>query len=200
MKNSITDKYFKQAKWTPAESVLLIIAVLGVIYATFFWGGGPIGVPVSVVSAFILVFLKSQKIKDSEVDSQINKLISTHIGDTGLKNIIKCFDLQSEPIRKGKDGKLRSSIYVVSFFKFDKEFAEITVYNLDLLSTTVSKNTYKISNETPVFLQEKTIQVSGNQKTVEYLVCKDVSLNIPVYTNEINASSIIEKLCRNEKN
>lgn len=200
MKNDIIEKYFKQSNWTLFELIMLIVAILSVICITFFYRGIPMGTPPLVVSVSILIFLKSQKIKDAEIDAKINELVFTYVGNEESKNIIKCFDLQSEPIRKGKDGRLRSSIYVVSFFKFDKEFAEITVYNLDLLSTTVNKNIYKISNETPVFLQEKTIQVSGSQKTVEYLVCIDVSLNIPVYTNEINASSIIEKLCRNEKN
>ena len=195
MKNDIIEKYFKQSNWTLFELIMLIVAILSVICITFFYRGIPMGTPPLVISVSILIFLKSQKIKDAEIDAQINELVFTYVGNEESKNIIKCFDLQSEPIRKGKDGRLRSSL-----FKFDKEFAEITVCNLDLLSTTVNKNIYKISNETPVFLQEKTIQVSGSQKTVEYLVCKDVSLNIPVYTNEINASSIIEKLCRNEKN
>ena len=199
MKKSIAQKYFEQRQWSILEIIMVIVIIISAIVATFVWGGGPIGLPLLVISIGVLIFLKSTKIKDDEIDDELNKLLANNFEVIDSKKTIKCFELNGNPVVKGKDGQMRSSVCVVSVFLFNAETTQITSYTFDLLSENVTQKTYTIFGDMKVYLQDKTISVLGADKQVQYLECGDVSMSIPVNTNDIDTHSIVEKLCNDEK-
>ena len=196
MKKNDMQKYFYQKKWSLLDIVCIAIAVISIIIATFVWGGGPIGFPLFAVSIVVLICSKSAKTKDSEVDDKINRFITENEIKTDLKNIIETFDLNASPVVKGKDGKLRSSNYVISSFDFCSAHTKIAVHRIDLLTNDVKKETYLISNDETISLIEKTFKTPKGNKKANYLACDTFLCDIPVCTDDINASKIIEKICR----
>ena len=116
MKKSIIEKYFKQKRWSLFEILMVIVIAIATVIATFVWGGGPIGFPLLAASIIALAVSKSTKIKDTDFDLELNKLVTNHVGVLEKKASIKCFDLQVQPRVKGKDGKIRSTSYVISTF------------------------------------------------------------------------------------
>lgn len=199
MKKSIAQKYFEQKRWSVLEIIMVIVMIISAIVATFVWGGGPIGLPLLVVSIGVLIFLKSTKIKDNEIDDELNKFLANNLEVVDSKKTIKCFELNGNSVVKGKDGQMRSSVYVVSVFLFDTENTQITVYTFDLLSESVTQKTYTIFRDMKVYLRDKTISVLGANKHIQYLECGDISMSIPVNTNDIDTHNIVEKLCNDEK-
>ena len=195
MKKSNIEKYFTQKNWTLLEILCIIIGTAALIVGTFVWGGGPIGLPLFAFSLLILICVRSSKIKGSYIDRELQKLIDENEIISHGKNVIKSFDLKKGQVIREK-GKCRSNIYVVSLFDFQGNFANIRVYRIDLLSQSIKKEFYTVECGERVILREESVSISGVSKNVNYLVCDEFSSDIPVQTNDINASEIIQKLCK----
>lgn len=195
MKKSNIEKYFTQKNWTLLEILCIIIGTAALIVGTFVWGGGPIGLPLFAFSLLILICVRSSKIKGSYIDRELQKLIDENEIISHGKNVIKSFDLKKGKVIREK-GKCRSNIYVVSLFDFQGNFANIRVYRIDLLSKSIKKEFYTVECGERVILREESVSISGVSKNVNYLVCDEFSSDIPVQTNDINASEIIQKLCK----
>ena len=195
MKKSNIEKYFTQKNWTLLEILCIIIGTAALIVGTFVWGGGPIGLPLFAFSLLILICVRSSKIKGSYIDRELQKLIDENEIISHGKNVIKSFDLKKGKVIREK-GKCRSNIYVVSVFDFQGETVNISVYRIDLLSQSIKKEFYTVECEERVILREESVSISGVSKNVNYLVCDEFSSDIPVQTNDINASEIIQKICK----
>lgn len=199
MKNNLAQKYFEQKNWTVLELILLGVAIIAAGIITFAWHGIPIGTPILIVAVVALAFSKTQKVKDAEIDSMLNKMIANEIDSDVLKKSIQSFDLQSQPAKKGKDGKMRSSIYVVALTEFEKEIAKLTCWRFDLLQENFTKESYTVTIGSGVSLIETSVTVSGSQKEVAFLESDAFTSAIPVEINDIIVDKIVKKLCGLEK-
>jgi hypothetical protein len=65
-----------------------------------------------------------------------------------------------------------------------------------MLTNNVEKEFYTVDCGENVVLLEESASVSGVNKKVYYLVCDAFSSDIPVHTNDINASEIIRRICK----
>ncbi|MBE6566962.1 MAG: hypothetical protein E7659_07675 [Ruminococcaceae bacterium] len=199
MKNNLAQKYFEQKNWTVLELILLGVAIIAAGIITFAWHGIPIGTPILIVAVVALAFSKTQKVKDAEIDSMLNKMIANEIDSDVLKKSIQSFDLQSQPAKKGKDGKMRSSTYVVTLTEFEKEIAKLTCWRFDLLQENFTKESYTVTIGSGVSLIETSVTVSGSQKEIAFLESDAFTSAIPVEINDIIVNKIVKKLCGLEK-
>ncbi|MBQ7392199.1 MAG: hypothetical protein IJV73_05885 [Clostridia bacterium] len=199
MKNNFTQKYFEQKNWTVLELIFLGIAIIAAFVFTFLRYGIPIGTPFFIVAVAALAFLKTQKIKDAEIDSMLNKMIANSIEPDVLKKSMKSFDLQAQLTKKGKDGKMRSSAYVVTLVEFEKGTAKSTCWRFDLLQENFAKESYTVTIGSGVSLVEKSVTVSGSQKEVAFLESDAFTSAIPVEVNDITVDKTVKKLCGLEK-
>ncbi len=199
MKKNIVEKYFNQKNWTIIETICVIVAVLFSIVGTFIDGGGPIGIPLVAVSIIVLIIYRTTKISDAEIDNLLNKIIETEVDVKESKQVINTFDFRASKIRKGKDGKARSSSYVISCFSLNPCSTEINVYNIDLISGKVKNTRYSIPKDESILLIEDRIEIGDTKKTIQFIECKSSDLLLPVNTDDMNAYKIIETICANEK-
>ncbi|MBQ9151424.1 MAG: hypothetical protein IJX72_04170 [Clostridia bacterium] len=199
MKKNTAEKYFHQKSWSLQEIICIIAIIISAVVATIVPGGIPMGIPIMVVAVIVLVFSKSAKIKDAEIDAELEKLVAAHMDLTGCERVVKCYDLYNQPIVKGKDGGLRSPRYVISVFTFGHEDMEITVYNFDLVSHRVDKRFHKIPKDEEVSLIEEAGSVPGGRKTLQYLEGSSISERIPVCTEDVHSAGIIERVCNPDR-
>ncbi len=196
MKNkNYVEKYFTQKSWTVLEIILLVITIISAIVFSFVWGGGPIGLPVFMVALVCLIVSKSSKTKAVEVDNAKAKLLSDLNIEKSSKNCIEMYDPNAKYAKIGKDKALRSSEYILSVFDFKKENTEINVYRLDLLNKESKKETFILTPDAKAELTEEVLLIGGVRKTVQFLTCPSVGMKIPVTTNDIDASNIVNKIC-----
>ena len=195
MKNKNAQKYFTQKNLSAIDIICIAVAVIGAIVATFVWGGGPIGIPMFVFSIMVLVFLRSTRIQDQEIDKLVQKMFSENCGDLEDKNMICTFYLSKENSVKGKDGKLRSPQYVVSYYETLSAETKITVYYFNLIESMVEKENILVSNSTKMHLNEQTLMLSSGRKKIYFLSSNDNSFNIPVTVDDVESARILEKLC-----
>lgn len=94
MKKNPLEKYYQQKNWTIVEIVCVVAILIAAVVATVVNGGIPIGVPIMAVAAVVLIFSKTSKIKDSELDTELDKLVSKHIRLEDHKSVIACYDLK----------------------------------------------------------------------------------------------------------
>lgn len=200
MKKSVAERYFTQSNWTIAEIICVTVAVLSLIAATFVDGGGPIGFPLAIVSIIVLIICKTAKIKDAEIDSLLDKIIKDKVEVKESKQVIRAFDLRGCKVKKGKDGKVRSTKYVISCFSPNPRSVEIDVYNIDLISGKVENVRYSIPREESILLAEEKIEIGGARKTIQIMENKESNLSLPVHTDDVDTCKIVEEICANAKN
>ena len=197
MKKNLAEKYFGQKNWTVFETVCLAAAVLFMMIATFIDYGGPIGLPLAVLSVIVFVVYRTSKVSDAEMDALLNKIMEGKVDTKAPEQVIGIFDFRKRPIRKGKDGKVRSAQYVVSCFSFTPCSTEIKVYTIDLISGNVEEKSYSVPRGETVSLTEDWIQIGDAKKKMQQIESKTLGLSLPVSTDDVNASKIIEKICAN---
>ena len=168
---------------------------MSVIVATFVWGGGPIGIPLLALSVMILIFSRSTRVKDSEIDRIVEKMFSENCKDLDDKNMISAFYLSKESAVKGMDGKTRSPQYVVSYYENVSNGTNITVYCFNLVENTVRKESYFVNANVKLFLEEHTVILSSGRKKVHFLSSNEQGFNIPVTVDDVGSARILEKLC-----
>ena len=89
------EKYFNQKMISWLDVVLASIAVGGWAFSSFVWGGGRIGIPIFVAAAAVLGAKRSMRIKDSELDGALAKMLSENGIDVEDENTVFSFDYQS---------------------------------------------------------------------------------------------------------
>lgn len=195
MKKHIAEKYFVQKNWTVLETICVIVALLFAIVGTFIDGGGPIGLPLAAVALVALIISKTTKISDADIDNLLKSMIEAEVDVKGSKQVISTFDLRSGKIKKGRDGKVRSSSYVMSCFSVVPHATEINVYTIDLISEKTERSRYSISKDASIVLKEDKIKVGDAQKKIQYIESSSPELSLPVNTDDVNECKIIEMIC-----
>ncbi len=180
------------------RSVLEIICIAGLILcipvAIFLPGGIPIGGTVAAVLAAILIFRNTAKVKDSEVDIALENLLGDRKILLDPRTTIGTFDLSVTPIIKGKDGKLRTSLYVVSQFAEDAKGLHITVYRVNLLGGTVERHFHDLPPNTPLSLTQTPVQTPVGQRIRSALTSPLIDEEIPVTMEDVNSARLVEWL------
>ena len=195
MKNKIAQKYFAQKKFSVVDFICIAVAIVAAIVATFVWGGGPIGIPLLALSLIVLVFSRSTRVKDSEIDRIVKKMFSENCGELEENKLICTFYLSKESALKGKDGKIRSPQYVVSYYETVESGTNITVFYFNLIENTLVKENFFANDGTKLFLEESTVILSSWRKKMYFLSSNEQGFSIPVSVDDIGSARILEKLC-----
>lgn len=190
MKTSNIEKYFKQKSWSIPEIICVVAIIVAIIFILAI--SIPIGVPLGGVAVIVLVFIKSAKIKDAEVDRALNAIMEAHGITLDPNSVVGVYDFKETRVVKGKDGKLRSDRYVVAAFSFGGESKDITVYRIQISTGQVVEKTYMFHGEEDVFLQEEALMTSAGRKTVYFLVGSIFEEPIPVPMDDVQASKLVE--------
>lgn len=152
----------------------------------------------AVVSIIVLIICRTTKIKDAEIDDLVNKIVEDKVEVKEPKQVISTFDFRGCKVKKGRDGKVRSTKYVISCFSLNPCSVEINAYNIDLVSGEVENVRYSIPRDESILLVEKRGAIGG--KTIQIIENKASNLSLPVNTDDMNAYRIVEEICANEKN
>lgn len=196
MKRTPVEKYFTQKEWTVIEIICVAFIIIGAILFTFVWNAGPIGIAIFLVALVVLLISKSSKIKAADVDAAKAKLLSDEIINRNSNNCIEMYDPLAEYTKIGKDKVLRSTEYVVSVFDFKNDSTDIHVTRADLLQGSIEREVFTVTSRDVPELTDEVFTIGGVRKTVQFIKCPPLRLSIPVTTNDIDSSSIVEKLCK----
>ena len=198
MKNkNIVEKYFNQKDFSIIEIVLAIIAVVSLIVATVVQGGGPIGLPVLLACIVAFCICRSFKIKDSEIEEVLRKIIQDNKIDCS-ENDIQCYDLKSAVIKKRKDGKFISPNYYITAIVFFAEETIFNIYVIDLIKQSAEKLSYRVDTDKAIILTEETIKTRAGFAKVSWLEIEGDGV-IFVESNDYKASQLIQKVCDRHK-
>ena len=110
MKNN-AEKYFHQKDLSILEIILLMIAIISLIVATFIQDGGPVGFPILLICIVVFFIHHSFKIKDNEMEQILKKIIQDNkVKDS--ESTIKCYELKNTAVKK------RRKIYFSKLFYY----------------------------------------------------------------------------------
>ena len=173
---------------------MLILAVASAIVAIFIQGGGPIGLPASLVCICAFSIIHSKKIKDDEIEQMIKKIKEDNqIPDSDYT--IEGYELKNTAVRKRKDGKLISPDYYVTEIRTSTDGSMIfNVYAINLIDSSVEMTSHSVSGSGKVTLVEETVKTSKGPAKMSYLRL-DESCAIPVTLNDYKSSQLIESIC-----
>jgi hypothetical protein len=198
MKNkNIVEKYFNQKDFSIIEIVWIIIAVVSLIVATVVQGGGPIGLPVLLACIVAFCVCRSFKIKDSEIEEVLRKIIQDNKIDCS-ENDIQCYDLKIAVIKKRKDGKFISPNYYITDIVFFAEETIFNIYVIDLIKQSAEKLSHRVGINKSIVLTEEIIKTRAGFAKVSYLKMEGGCV-IPVELNDYKASQLIQKVCDRHK-
>ena len=198
MESKMISKYFKQKRYSVMDIIFAVSAIASLFVAVFVWGGGPIGFPIFAVSVAGLCISRSMRVKDEAVDHELEKFLSQHqicLNDPSVATIAT-YDLQKSPIKKGRDGKLRSPCYWVTTFGFERAILHIAVLRVDLLNGTIQMSDYPVSAEQTICLAEQEIPKIARVKKNYCLSCPAFGEEkIPVCLDSVEDSDLINRVC-----
>ncbi len=181
------------------RSILEVICIAGLVacipVAVFMPGGIPIGGTVAAVLAVIMIFCHTVKVKDSEVDAALQGLLDDRQISPDPRTTVQTFDLSVAPVIKGKDGRLRTSRYVVSQFVEDADGLHITVYRVDLLAGKSTRTVYDLPPEQGLTLTETPVPTPVGRRMRYALVSPLIDGNIPVTMEDVDSARLVERLC-----
>jgi len=192
MKASSVEKYFKQKSWSVPELICVFAIIVAIVFILAI--SIPIGVPLGGVAAVALVFIKSAKIKDAEVDRVLNSLIEAHGISLDPQNTIAVYDLKDTRVVKGKDGKLRSNRYVITTVHFGQTRKEMGVYRIELLTGQVTRETYSFAYTDEILLQEEAVMMPVGRRTVHSLISSAFNAPIPILMDDVHMANLVEKV------
>ena len=191
-KNSVK-QYFHQKDFSFLDIVLIIIAIVSLIVATFIQGGGPIGLPALLVCVVLFCICRSFKIKDSEIEQTLKKIIQDNKIECS-ESTIECYELKNTAIKKRKDGKFISPIYYITNIVFSPEDTIFKIYVIDLIKQSVEMVCRSVNCNEPIILTEETIKTGAGFAKVSHLET-DNGCVIPVALNDYETSQLVEKVC-----
>ncbi len=194
MKNKSVQKYFKQKSFSVLDIICIVAAVIGAIVGTVVWGGGPIGFAVLGVAIAVLAFSRSARAKDDDVDKELTRLLGENGIERAAKSSVSGFDLEAKVVR-GKDQKLRSDRYFVTYFDFLENKITVNTFLIDLISGTVSEKKYEIGKGERASVIETDIPKVSNKKSC-CLSCESwCGECVPISLDDLESSKLIEKVC-----
>lgn len=194
--------YFSQKRWTWIDTVSVAMIAVGAAILVLWNGFGPIGIPITLIGAVIKIFSGNAKVKDSDYDADLQKLIDANYIETQRKinddytdvtqKITLCgYDVGKAPVILGKDNKLRASDYYVSTFEFENEKCKLEIYKINIITKKVELGSYPISLPRAYEIIEKPCAISGKKS---YMLKIDGVPEIPVDINSTDTDIILQKL------
>ncbi len=195
-KNSI-EQYFYQKDFSILEIILIIIAIVSLIVATFVQGGGPIGLPVLLVCIVVFFICRSFKIKDDEIEHTLKKIMK----DNKVKcseSAIECYELKNTVVKKRKDGKFISPNYYITDITFSSEYTIFNVYVIDLIRQSLEMISYNVKCNEIITLTEETIKTNAGLVKMFHLKIEN-GFVIPVVLNDYKSSQLLQKICDRHK-
>ncbi len=192
MKKSSLHSYFHRTRSTVVSTVCIVGIVLGVIAFIFLPGGGPIGLPLAVILGIVFIFSQAKQTRDAEVDALLAHLLGDRWADPDPADTIGAYDL-SAPAVKGKDGRLRSTRYVLSRYRPTADGLHISVRRVDLLAETVEAEEHDLPAGA-LTLTETRIPTSVGLKTRSALTAPTLPADIPVTLESVPAAALVERL------
>ena len=156
-KNNL-EKYFHQKDFSVLEIILLILSVVSAIVATFIQGGGPIGLPILLICIVAFCICRSQKIKDTEIDQILKKIMQDN-QITYSDSTIVGYDLKATVVKKRKDGKLISpNYYITDIITTSDEDHVFNIYAIDIINSSVKMISHRVNGTEEVALREETVK------------------------------------------
>ncbi len=188
-----------QSYFTKRRPILEIVCIAGWILCVpvviFMPGGIPIGMPVAAVLAVIYIIYNGSKVKDSEVDVALENMIAACKLSLDPRTALGCYDLAVAPVVKGKDNKLRTSLYVVSVYEENTDGRTVTVYRFHLLDGTSERKRYTLPPDDCLTLTETSVMTPVGPRTRSALIHPLLDGDIPVTTADLESSRLVEGLC-----
>ncbi|MBO5203208.1 MAG: hypothetical protein J6B72_01175 [Clostridia bacterium] len=178
----VAQKYFTQKKTSAIDIISILLMIVGAVIFVFAWGFGYIGIPMIIVGVVLKIFSNSSKIKDSEYDQIVDKLISAHNINADKKIVMTVYDSTIAPVVIGKDKKLRSNRLYVSAFEFQKDTCNIDVYEFNVCDKSMTQNKYSLSATKAFSITEKNGLI-GNKK-MTYFSFDGVDIPIDVASSD----------------
>lgn len=195
-RNSV-ERYFNQKEFSILDIVLIIIAFVSLMIATFVQGGGPIGLPPLLICLIVFCIYRSFKIKDAEIDQTLKRIIQDNKIECS-ENSIQCFELKGTVTKKRKDGKLISPNCYITNIIFSSEETLFRIYIIDLIKQSVETVTHSIKCTEKITLIEERIKTNSGLANVTHLETDDAFI-IPVTLNEYRTSQLVQKVCEIHK-
>lgn len=192
-KTNIAEKYLR--KRVPIVDIICImLIVVGVFVATFVQDGlftsGYFLVPAIVV----LIISKEARVKDSDFDDLLLRIVKENGLPIEDKNVLKSYDLKKGIVIKGKDNSLRSRFFYITEFNFDDAQCQVSINEIDMVNATVSKNEISVPRSTTVSVTEDFIQMGTYRKSISYLHFEGIDdVLIPVDNNSLDTDKITNK-------
>ncbi len=196
MKKTALQKYFSPKRVPIIEPICIAVIVLAAVAMIALPGGIPLGLPPAVIAAIILIFVNTAKTKDTEIDAVVDAMIQARPTTLDLHNSIGVYDLAVAPVVKGKDGKLRTSRYVLTLFAPDSDGWTVTVYRFDLLTEETTREVYHLPADVRPLLQESHVMTPVGRKSRYALTSSLFSADIPVSMADIDSARFLEDFCR----
>ncbi len=159
--------------------------------------GGPIGFPILLLGLILLGIGRTSKVSDSIFDKKLNEILEIH-NLTVDDNTIASYDFEKSMV-KGLDKKMRSRYYCVIKPHFENDALRLDVFYVDVLLESVIKTQYEIVGKHPITINETMLRTLDGYLKLCTLNCDLFETPIPVSTNDINASNLIDKICSYEK-
>lgn len=195
-RNSV-ERYFNQKEFSILEIVLIIIAFVSLMIATFVQGGGPIGLPALLICMIVFCIYRSFKIKDAEIDQTLKRIIQDNKIECS-ENSIQCFELKGTVTKKRKDGKLISPNCYITNIIFSSEETLFHIYIIDLIKQSVETVSHSIKCTEKITLIEERIKTNSGLAHETHLKTDDAFI-IPVTLNEYRTSQLVQKVCEIHK-
>lgn len=190
-------RYYQQKNMSLIEIVLVILTLVSVFVMMFVTGGIPIGLPIVGVCLISIVFIRSNKIHDSEIDKIIGCIIEENKIDVS-ENTIECYDFNGKNIKKRKDGRLISSDYYITNILFLSDGKIVFhVYYIDIITQNLCEKMYTVNDRKEVSLFEEQILLLGKLQKVYYLKIDNSDTFIPVILSDYRISTLIKQICYN---
>ncbi len=202
MKQNAMQTYFSRKHLIRAENICIAALVVSALIAIFLPGGIPLGIPIAGVAGIVLIFVRAARVKDAEIDALVETMTAAQLIGTNSPKCIGTYDLSVDPIIKGKDGKLRTSRYVLTVIAEETDAWDLTVYTFDLLTASTAHVVYRIPLSDPPALIETTIMTPVGRRKRSVLCSPVICLpdgtetDIPVTTEDIRSSDLLADLCR----
>ena len=190
-KNKV-EQYFNQREFSLMKIILIIVSVISVFVMIFVRGGIPMGTPILLACIVAFGVIRSFKIKDSDIDQILDKMIQDNSVYRSEK-VIECYDFKNALMKKRKDGKVVSSKYCITNIKLSSEATAFTVYRLDLINCSVEKEVYTVASNEKIVLIEEMIKNDSCSTEAPYIEFNGST--IPVTLKEYNTADLVQKIC-----
>ena len=199
---NIASIYFTQKRWTWIDSVSSAMIAIGAAILILWNGYGRIGIPILLIGAVIKAFSSNSKVKDSDYDAELDKLIKSNYIETHrrinddyadvTKKITICnYDLSEAPVIVDNHGKARSKKYFIATFDFKESVCALELCEIDIPEKKVSVSNYSLRLPCEYELIEKT--GAAPQKKCASLKIDGLPA-FPVDANSTDTDVILQKL------